>query len=548
MSRNKQVKMKPYCLIFCMAVAVIMLPACRSLVDVKKGMALKIPDEKLDEITTFDHEKMTSSDSGNKQEPDEEPAEINLSIEECRVLALKYNLQLKVDLLDPTISKENVIREDAKYEAIILANARQNKTDTPVSTRLDGSQTETGSINFGVRYPLITGGTITADLPLNRSKTNNAFSTLNPAFTTDFTFSISQPLLKNSGIRNNMHSIRLAEYQHQSSQARTKLQVMTVIAAVDRLYWQLYAARRELIVREQEYELARKQLETAKNKVANKVLAGIEVVRAEAGMASKLESIILSEVNVRERQRDLKLIINKPEMSIGSKTIIKQATEPNPIQFQFDPEKIIKAAMSQRMDLLEVEIQLAMNQSSIHYARNQVLPLFNLTYRYNANGLGGSAGKAFDVLRDKNFEDHMVGFQFELPIGNQAAKSQLRESIFRRIRTLATKAQRKMAIKQEIYNAVDRLEADWQRILAARQSTILSARTLAGEERQYELQLRTSTDVLEAQTNLANAQSSEINAITAYQISQIDLAVATGTLLGASKVVWEPLRPVIDVK
>ena len=45
---------------------------------------------------------------------------------------------------------------------------------------------------------------------------------------------------------------------------------------------------------------------------------------------------------------------------------------------------------------------------------------------------------------------------------------------------------------------------------------------------------------VDAQTKLANAQSAEISAVTDYQISQVDIAFATGTVLGASKVVWQP--------
>jgi outer membrane protein TolC len=72
---------------------------------------------------------------------------------------------------------------------------------------------------------------------------------------------------------------------------------------------------------------------------------------------------------------------------------------------------------------------------------------------------------------------------------------------------------------------------------------ILSERNLKAEQRQFELGLQTSTEVLDAQTSFANAQSAEIRAIVEYQIAQIDLAYATGTLLGAAQVHWEPQQP-----
>ena len=49
--------------------------------------------------------------------------------------------------------------------------------------------------------------------------------------------------------------------------------------------------------------------------------------------------------------------------------------------------------------------------------------------------------------------------------------------------------------------------------------------------------------MLQAQTNFADAQSAEILALAEYQIALVDLAYATGTLLGAAKVQWEPIVP-----
>ena len=108
---------------------------------------------------------------------------------------------------------------------------------------------------------------------------------------------------------------------------------------------------------------------------------------------------------------------------------------------------------------------------------------------------------------------------------------------------LATRENRKAIIELEVLNAVDQLEANWQRILASRQSVILDERLFEAEKRQFQLGMGTSTDVLEAQTKFADAQSAEIRALAEYQIALVDLSYATGTLLGAAKVQWEPMVP-----
>src|SRR5204863_463323 len=82
------------------------------------------------------------------------------------------------------------------------------------------------------------------------------FSILNPSYSSDFVASLSQPLLRGAGLDVNANPIRLAFYDLQASEARTKLEIIRVLADADRVFWRLYAARQELTVRKQEYDLA----------------------------------------------------------------------------------------------------------------------------------------------------------------------------------------------------------------------------------------------------------------------------------------------------
>jgi outer membrane protein TolC len=200
-------------------------------------------------------------------------------------------------------------------------------------------------------------------------------------------------------------------------------------------------------------------------------------------------------------------------------------------------------AVENRMEMLELELQIAEDMSTIDYMHNQALPLVTMDYTYNVNGLGPTESDSFDLLYDKRFEDHRLGLQLLVPLGNEAAKSRLHQAFYQRRQRLATRENRAAVIELEVLNAVDQLEANWQRILASRQRTILDGRLFEAEKRQFELGLGTSTDVLEAQTNFADAQSAEILALAEYQIALVDLAYATGTLLGSAKVQWEPIVP-----
>jgi len=53
-----------------------------------------------------------------------------------------------------------------------------------------------------------------------------------------------------------------------------------------------------------------------------------------------------------------------------------------------------------------------------------------------------------------------------VPIGNEVADSLYHQAVLTRLQRLATKEQRRTAIRQEVFDALDVLEQDWQRILA----------------------------------------------------------------------------------
>lgn len=468
---------------------------------------------------------------------------VEISIEQCRAWALQNNMDLQVALIEPTIAREALSGEEAKFEAVFHTRARYNDIDNAVASELESSQAEIFDVTPGVTIPLRTGGSVTVDLPINRTKTDNEFTTLNPSYTTDLALSISQPLLRNAGRWVNTASIRIQALESQISEAQAKLEVIRQLAAVDRAYWRLYASRKLLEVAQEQYELARAQLDRAERRVRAQVAPEVEVIRAQEGIAMRLESIITADNRVRDVQRELKRVINVPGLGMGSPILLDLSSVPDPVDYALDPEQFSEVAVANRMEMLELELRLAQDYTRIDFAKNQALPLFTLDYSYQFNGLGRSFTSSLDLLHDGNFANWSIGAAFETPLGNEAAESRVHEAILRRLQRLATREARKLAITQEVYNSIDQISASWQRILAARQTVILAARTLQAEQNQFDVGARTSTDVLDAATRLADAQSSEIVALTDYQIAQVDLAFATGTLLGSARVDWTPRDP-----
>ncbi|MHC4965708.1 MAG: TolC family protein, partial [Planctomycetota bacterium] len=145
-----------------------------------------------------------------------------------------------------------------------------------------------------MRLPLVTGGEFVIDYPFSKYDTNRAGTILNPSYSANLRFSISQPLLRGGGIKTNTHSIRVAQGERKIANAQTKLEAIRILANADRVYWLVYAARRQREVRVQQYELAVEQLEQAQRMVDAGEVPEIEVIRAQSGVASRLEDIIVA--------------------------------------------------------------------------------------------------------------------------------------------------------------------------------------------------------------------------------------------------------------
>ena len=537
-----------FCLIATVALAA---GGCKSGIFDNDDPRWRVPDGQLKRIDPIDPaarslEKPVPLEQAAKQTLDEleKPPmpkdEVPVSIADVRAAVLRGNLDLRTVLVDPAIARENLSAEEAKFQNTIFASYQRNENNV-FADLATGEPANNDSLTAGVAIPLATGGEITLGASADQSASGLDFGDPGEDWLSALSFSMSQPLLRGAGVRANTHSIRVADWQGQIADARTKLEAIRILANADKAYWNLYSAYRELGVRRAQYDVAVEQLARARRRAVQGDGAEIEVVRAESGVGRTLEQIIVADTAVRIRQRALKRLMNRDDLPVSAPTPLKPATDPNPLGLVLDGNALSAQAIANRMEMLELELQLAIDESEVQFRKNAALPLFVLDYGYDMQGTGTDMHRSYGDLGDD--DSFNIGVRAEIPIGNEILEARVNSAILTRLRRLATRDARKLAIQTEVYDTLDTLTQSWQRILAARLEAILAARTLAAEQRQFDVGLRTSIEVLDANARLADAQSREVQALGAYQIALVDLAFATGTSLGAAQIDWSPFSP-----
>lgn len=476
----------------------------------------------------------------------------DLSLIDARKLALENNLSLKVEKINPEIAEKTYQAEKAKFESILSATTQFKYNEDEVGN----SQSQT-SFGPSIRVPNHIGGDVSIGMSYGFSRNHIGNYVMDPIHNTlrydyflqksqdlGIHLNIQQPLLKNFGWEVNHASIDIAGLQVHQADARLKLATIQLLANTEKTYWDYVAAYEQVKIQVDKYKLAQQQVETAKKMVEEGVRTKVEILRAELGVARQFEAIIIAETSRRHIERSLKRYILHPNIPLNSETILIPKTAPYLEGLIFQRQTVIELAQKNRMELIENEIQQLIDKRNVLINKNATLPNLNLEFSYSALGSdstsnnfpGGQKQPSFRKALRQIFQSELnelaVGLTLDIPLGNKAAKKRLEATLLAQQKTKENQKILYDAIQEEILNAIDTLEQNWQRILSNKMALRHAEETYKMEQIQYQYGHITTTDLLQALTSLSDAKTAELNAIIEYQKSLVDIAFATGTVLG----------------
>lgn len=460
-----------------------------------------------------------------------------LELEEARRAALQHQLEIQAELINPAIARAQVAEAWSRFDWILSGEASRN-VSKPLAP--DPKQTdETGALALTV--PLPTGAVAQVTVPLTKTRYNPVPAGAPASFyTTSPVVSVTQPVLRGAGLRINLAPINRARLSGQQTEAQTKLLINNLLANVDRAYWRLWAAQRELDVRYEQFELAQRQLAHADRLAGAGLVPKMEILRSRVGIAQRVNNIIVSTNNRRFLERDFKRVLNMPGIGIDSPEVILPNTPPELEPLSLDTEKLVKLALDARMDLMIAQLQVAVALIDKDVARNQLLPDVSLFFEGSRTAFGLKSRDTLDQADDGEIENWAGGVRVSIPIGGIGSRARMRQASLRHVASLNTLEQRKRIIIQDVYDAVDRVTQSWQQIQAAEEEIAMTQRIYEAELQLFERSIRTSTEVLDAAQFVANAQVRHLSAVAEFQIAKVELAYATGAHLGYARVELVP--------
>jgi outer membrane protein TolC len=463
-----------------------------------------------------------------------------LSLKECIALALERNFDIVIEGFNPKIRAAEVINEQAEFDPTTFAGysysgGREQLDDAPARWPPDRTaKVRISTPLVGIEQRLQLGTRLGLQLFQQHIRSNETLSPtrfIEPSDELRTTLTIVQPVLRNLGFDVNRARIRIAETNQEISEHSLKDRVIRVVTLARELYWELVFRIQELEVRRLSLKLAQDLLAQTRVQVAVGTQPQLSILESEAGVATREESVIVAENNVRNVEDRLKELLSFFEDRQRAGVAIVPTDAPPFTIEEIDLEKALGAAFEYRPDYRQAKLEIESRSLNERFTRNQLLPTLDLEGRVGINGVDDNLGDTFNNFTSSNWVQYRVGIAFRYPLGNQAAKSRFTRARLEVEQAKAILERTEQRIFVEVREAVRNVETNVKRVSVTRGARELAQRKLEAEEKKLAVGLSSVREVLRFQDDLSFEQSREIRALTDYNISLANLDRAKGTTL-----------------
>ena len=469
-----------------------------------------------------------------------------ISLADAALRALQNNLDISISRRTKESRLTDIAFEQAKFDPLLSFNGQYNRSVQPLNRPIlgfggnvpgVGGQPQPFDQNsvqstIDMTQNLATGANY--DLNFSPSKVfvagQNTFL-FNPAYQSGLVFTLTQPLLRNMGTDVNKTFIRIAQNNAKVEEHVFLDRVMTVIATVEQTFWELVFTNENLKVAEAALKAAQNLLAENRAKAKAGVMSIVDVLQAEAAVASRVEQTLIAEKGIRDQEDQLRRLMNPGEGELRLDVRLTPEDKPVVALEPISLQEAIDVAIERRPEVLQANKNIESSDLNAKFAKNQLLP--NLSFQGTA-GLAGLGPNTADMLKSNtsgDFYNYGAGLVLSFPLGNRSAISQYN---LRQLEAQNAKASFQ-SVRQQIIvgvrEAVRRVQTDFKRIETTRSARILSEKQLQAEQERLKVGLSTTRFVLDFQRDLAIAQGNELRAIVDYNKSLSNLSRHKATTL-----------------
>jgi HAE1 family hydrophobic/amphiphilic exporter-1 len=521
---------------------------------------------------------------------------VGITLENAIGMALSRNPDLAVAQANRRIAYYQIQAAKGAYDVRFSIEPQyQSVTQPPQNEFFAGPNftpivQRNASLTAGVQGTLPGGQTYSVTASGKQTHDNTQINTFNPTYPTIFSVNFSQPLSRNRGINATTRALQLAQINAQGSDAQTLATVSQTISQVQKTYWDLVAAWRNVAIQEQALKDTIAQQHSNVRLARQGVSAPIDVVQTNTQVAVFQENVFSALQNVAMLQNELKSeLVTNPNDPVWNANLVP-VTPVLQLPKQPSLADLVTQALVNRPEIAQIRSLRQSADVNLAYAQNQTKPQINLNLGYTSNGFAGTVlplsaspflqssaqqfiainqliaavnstlppaqqipalpntntpvpsylrgglDQSIKNLLSNKFPVYAAGVQVTFPIGNTTAKADLGAAQEQERSAAVQEASTIQRITMDVRNALQAYQSAQARLVAARAAREASEQVLASEQRRFRAGESTTFLVLQREIELADNRGRELQAQTDLNKAVVDLQRATGTILSANNV------------
>jgi len=473
------------------------------------------------------------------------PGPLKITITEAILLCLENNRSLVVQRLNPTIQQTAEEQERAVFDPAINAEASAGRVKGERLAR-SGSQTEDfdtnaaeGIISLEQYFPTGTTVALEASSQMDDSSLYDS-----KFYDSRLGMTVTQALLRGFGTDVNLARLRQARLDTRMSEYELRGFTESLVAEVERTYWDFALARRQIEIVEESLKVSRQQLNETKELIDVGRLAKAELPAVQAEVAAQEQALIEARANKESIRLRMLRLLNPAGPGIWQRELdlIHQPTLPE-IKLE-DVELHVAVSKRMRPILNEARLEILRGDLELVKTQNGLLPLMDLFITLGKSGYADSFGESVSNIKKDNY-DALAGVQFNYPVFNRDAKA-----LHRRAQLTAEQTQKSLEnlsqlVEVDVRTAYIEVNRTKQQIAASSATRMFNEEKLRTETEKLRVGKSTSFLVAQAQRDLLVSRIAEVQALANYLKALIDLYRQDGSLLerrGISAPGREPVK------
>ena len=469
--------------------------------------------------------------------------QFNLSLQECILIALSDNLDIRITGYEPLKSEQDAYSAKGAFDPILQSSANYNRSNQSQSQQVvafggvssvQSFSTITnlnlsGRLHYGTQYALTWG----------MEKSESTFSNFIEEHSGTVSLQLTQPILRGFGAKYNKVQISIANNARIASEAQLRLTVLNTVADVIKAYWDLVGAMENLKVRSESLDNAERLLKVNETRREIGTAADIEVLQAKAGVATRQSEFISARQNISDASNFLKNLLNLRDGEYFSDALVIPIDRPNPQDAnEFDADAHADRVMAAIDEALEKRPEVQIRQIDVdnsaleeYRTRKEMLPQLDFVYNYTTGGRDHKLRDTLTGIRDRQDYAYTYGVQGSIPLFNRAARGSYNRARLQRRQAEISLDQVRQQLMLNVRLAASKLASNAILVQSNKQATRLQIANVAAEEKRLQLGVTTSWQVLQIQQDLTAAQVQELISNIEYEKALIELQLAEGSLL-----------------